>query len=120
MDFRDLDVWNLSMDLVEDVYKVTKALPKSEMFGLTDQMRRASVSIPSNIAEGNGRQHSREYINFLYIALGSLLELITQTELARRLDYISSEQSELIIEKCTRINKMLRALIRAIKKDRIR
>ncbi|HON27679.1 MAG: four helix bundle protein [Mesotoga sp.] len=120
MDFRDLDVWNLSMDLVEDVYKVTKALPKSEMFGLIDQMRRASISIPSNIAEGNGRQHSREYINFLYIALGSLLELITQTELARRLDYISSEQSLLITEKCTTINKMLRALIRAIKKDRVR
>ncbi len=119
MDFRDLDVWKLSMELVEDVYKITKAFPKSEMFGLTDQMRRASISIPSNIAEGNGRQHSKEYVNFLYIALGSLLELITQTELAKRLDYINSQQSTLIAERCTRINKMLRALIKAIKKDKV-
>jgi four helix bundle protein len=119
MDFRDLDVWKLSMELVEDVYKITKAFPKSEMFGLTDQMRRASISIPSNIAEGNGRQHSKEYVNFLYIALGSLLELITQTELAKRLDYINSQQSMLIEEKCTKINKMLRALIKAIKKDKV-
>ena len=119
MDFRDLDVWKLSMELVEDVYNITKAFPKSEMFGLTDQMRRASISIPSNIAEGNGRQHSKEYVNFLYIALGSLLELITQTELAKRLEYMNSQQSMLIAERCTRINKMLRALIGAIKKDKV-
>ena len=116
MDFRDLDVWKLSMDLVERIYSFTKDFPKSEMFGLTSQMRRAAVSIPSNIAEGNGRQHSKEYVNFLYTSLGSLLELMTQIELAKRLKYITEEQNSSLVEKCTAINRMLRSLIKAIKK----
>jgi four helix bundle protein len=104
------------MDLVERIYSFTKDFPKSEMFGLTSQMRRAAVSIPSNIAEGNGRQHSKEYVNFLYTSLGSLLELMTQIELAKRLEYITEEQNCFLAGKCTTINKMLRSLVKAIKK----
>jgi len=116
MDFRNLKVWEIGMDLVEEVYRITKKFPKSEVYGLADQMRRAAISIPSNIAEGNGRQHPKEYVNFLHIALGSLLELITQIELSKRLGYIDEELYKNLSGQTFIVNKMLRAQIRSLKR----
>ena len=81
---KDLDVWNKSIDLVEDIYKLTKEFPKEELYGLTNQLRRASVSISSNIAEGAARNSNKEFIQFLYIAKGSLSE--TKSQLYRAFD----------------------------------
>jgi len=89
--FRDLDVWRLGLELAELVYRCTAQFPKSEIFGLSAQMRRAAVSIPSNIAEGRARKSSREFLHFLSISRGSLAELETQLELAIRLDYADSD-----------------------------
>jgi four helix bundle protein len=83
--FRDLEVWRLGLDLVETIYRCTAEFPKSEIFALSAQMRRAAVSIPSNIAEGQARSSSKEFLRFLSIAIGSLAELATQLELASRL-----------------------------------
>jgi four helix bundle protein len=95
---RDLDVWRLGLDLVETIYRCTAEFPKSEIFGLSAQMRRAAVSIPSNIAEGQARSSSKEFLHFLSFAIGSLAELQTQLELAIRLGYaetqIGSAQSQ--------------------------
>lgn len=87
----DLDVWKLSMDLVIDIYSVTKNFPADEKFGLTSQLRRAAVSVPSNIAEGAARKSDKEYIQFLYIALGSIAEIETQLLISTRLGFYNSE-----------------------------
>jgi len=87
MNHKDLDVWKKSMDLVEDIYTFTKSFPDDEKFGLTNQIRRAIVSVPSNIAEGAARKGDKEFIQFLYIALGSLSEVETQYLIAIRLKY---------------------------------
>ncbi|PRZ20090.1 four helix bundle protein [Flavobacterium granuli] len=92
MDHKELDVWKKSMDLVVTVYQITQLFPDSEKFGLTSQMRRAAVSIPSNIAEGAARKGDRELIHFLHVALGSLSELETQYLIAMRLEFIKNEQ----------------------------
>jgi four helix bundle protein len=89
--YRDLEVWRLGLDLVETVYRCTAEFPKSETFGLSAQMRRAAVSIPSNIAEGQARSSSKELLPFLSFSLGSLAELETQLELANRLGYMQAE-----------------------------
>ena len=91
--FKDLIVWQRSYTLVLEVYKATNGFPKSELYGLSQQMRRAAVSIPSNIAEGYGRKHKAEYNQFLSIAYGSLLELETQFLLANDLKYLNGNQS---------------------------
>jgi four helix bundle protein len=112
--FRDLDVWHLGVELAETVYRVTARFPKSELFALTSQMRRAAVSIPSNIAEGRARDSSREFLHFLAISRGSLAELETQIELAIRLDYTDSEldaarfQSEVLGKKLNRLQCSIR------------
>jgi four helix bundle protein len=85
--YRDLEVWRLGLDLVETIYAYTAGFPKSEIFALSSQMQRAAVSIPSNIAEGQARSSSKEFLHFLSIALGSLAELERQLELATRLGY---------------------------------
>ena len=92
MDHKQLDVWKKSMDLVVQVYQITNLLPDTEKFGLTSQMRRAAVSIPSNIAEGAGRKGNKECIQFLYVAIGSLSELETQYLIAIRLEYIKNDE----------------------------
>jgi len=110
--FRDLIVWQRSLQLVKSVYEDTKEFPKEEIFGLKMQIRRCATSVPSNIAEGYGRQHTSEYVRFLQIARGSLFELITQLELALNLGYmqdITSLQNE-----CDEIAKMLNSLIRKL------
>lgn len=109
MIYKDLEVWKQSMDLAVEVYKASGSFPKEELFGLVSQMRRAAVSIPSNIAEGCGRKNTKEYIQFLYIAKGSLLELETQIELAGRLNYIA--ETDAFMETIKRLRNMLIKLI---------
>ena len=103
------------MDLVESIYRITEKLPASEQWGLVSQMRRAAVSVPSNIAEGYGRQSSGNYIQFLSISRGSLLELETQIELCIRLKYLTRIDSEKILNDIMEINKILTSLIYKIK-----
>ena len=88
--YRELEIWQLSMDLAEDIYNVLKAFPREELYGLSDQLRRAAVSIPSNIAEGFGRDSNNDFAHFISIAKGSLFEVSTQLELASRLGYLPS------------------------------
>lgn len=113
--YKDLIVWQKSMGLVESIYHISENLPSKEQFGLISQMRRAAVSIPSNIAEGYGRQSSGSYAQFLSIARGSLLELETQIELCFRLKLIQQIDAEKILNETTEINKMLSSLISKIK-----
>jgi len=87
-----LDIWNLSIDLVEEIYKLTRKFPSDEKFGLINQLRRAAVSVPSNIAEGAARKSDKENIQFLYIALGSLSEIETQLIISNRLEFGNTEQ----------------------------
>jgi four helix bundle protein len=109
--YKDLIVWQKSMDLVELVYQVTKGFPKEELYGLTNQLRRAAVSVPSNIAEGQARNSTAEFRNFLSIARGSLAEVETQLLIAERLHYLQSEQLTQILNVQTEINKMANALM---------
>ena len=111
-----LDVWNKSIDLTVDIYKVSETFPRTEVYGLTGQMRRAAVSIPSNIAEGAARQTKKEFINFLHMAQGSLSELDTQLVIASKLEYISMETYQEIENKLEPISKMLTGLIKSLKR----
>ena len=97
-DFRDLKVWRLGKELTLEIYVISKKFPREELFGLTSQMRRAAVSIPSNIAEGFNRFHKKEYQRFLYFALGSCAELETQTEIASELQYLNIEDKDRLLE----------------------
>lgn len=108
---KDLDVWKKSVDFVTDLYKVTQDFPKEELYGLTSQMRRAAVSIPSNIAEGSARQGNKELVQFLYIAIGSVVELDTQLTIARNLTYINEEEYIQLLSRLEEIEKMLNGLI---------
>lgn len=107
---RDLDVWRLSMDLVERSYRMTEKLPRSEEFGLRAQIRRAAVSVPSNIAEGQGRSSTGEYIHHLAIAHGSLMELETQLQIAGRLGFVPEDAVSLFLESSAEIGRMINAL----------
>jgi len=109
---KDLIVWERSFELVITLYKVTANFPKSEQFNLTSQIRRAAVSIPSNIAEGTARSGKKEFIQFLYISLGSLSELETQILIASELDYLVSNE---ILSTIEEIRKMLLGLIKKLK-----
>ncbi len=109
--FKDLKVWQISMDLVEEVYELTKLLPKEENFGLSLQIRRAAVSVPSNIAEGNSRNSTKEYVNFLSIARGSNSEVMTQLLICKRLGYFNDEQVKIAESLSYEISKMLNAMI---------
>jgi len=112
--YRELIVWNKSMELVVEVYNLTKMLPKEELYALTNQLRRAVVSIPSNIAEGNGRHTPKAYIRFLAIARGSKSEVETQLEICVRLNYLSSEQVRKAIALCSEVGKMLNSMIQKL------
>ena len=109
-DHRELDVWKKSMELVTDVYALTMAFPKEELYGLTSQIRRAAVSIPANISEGAARQTEKEFVQFLFIALGSASEVETELMIAERLNYFVGAQS--VLEKLAAIKQMLNGLIR--------
>ena len=108
---KKLDVWKAAMDLVIEVYRLTEKFPKEERFGLTVQVRKAVVSIPSNIAEGASRNTKKEFVNFLYIAQGSLSELDAQLEIAYRLGYIGEEDFAGLDQNMDRIGRMLTGLI---------
>lgn len=112
--FRDLDVWKLGKKIVLNVYRITKEFPKDELYGLVGQMRRAGLSIPSNVAEGFNRIHNREYRQFLYIALGSCAELETQIEIALELGYLSHVHHSELLEDMDHESKMLRNLIKRL------
>ncbi|NRS89376.1 four helix bundle protein [Flavobacterium sp. 7E] len=111
-DHKDLDVWKQSMLLAEDVYALTKDFPADEKYGLSSQIKRAVVSIPSNIAEGAARKGDKEFIQFLYIAMGSLSELETQLLLSKRLQFTKSVETHL--DQIEKIKKMLFGLIRYV------
>jgi four helix bundle protein len=112
-DHRDLDVWNLAMATVVDIYALTQGFPKEEQYGLTAQIRRAAVSIPSNIAEGAARNSVKEFVQFLYFALGSAAEAETQLMIGGRLGF--SGDIEQALGKIQRIKMMLLGLIKAVK-----
>ena len=115
--YRDLLVWQKAMDLVEDVYQATTSFPKEEMFGLTSQLRKAAVSVPSNIAEGHGRQSDRDFQRFLRIAQGSLREVETQLLLSRRLNYVDQPASSTLLESTEELGRLLNGLLKAIQRD---
>ncbi|MFN5295896.1 MAG: four helix bundle protein [Flavobacteriales bacterium] len=116
--YRDLIVWKKSVELVQDVYELTTVFTSNERFGLTSQMRRCAISIPSNIAEGWGRKRTGSYVQFLGIASGSLAELTTQLEIAFRLNYCSLERRNLLENKMNELSKMLFVLIQKLEKNR--
>ena len=109
--FQDLRIWQKGIEVVKDIYILTKKFPKEELYGLTSQMRRSAVSIPSNIAEGFRRYHNKEYKQFLYIALGSCAELETQIIIANELDYINETNKTEFIEKIKYICRMTVKLV---------
>ena len=112
--YRDLEVWQRGIDLTEQVYETTRPFPEEEKFGLTSQLRRAAVSVPSNIAEGWGRAATKDYVRFLRIARGSLAEMETQLVIAHRLGYLSKRMMLAILEETTIEGKMLLSLIRSL------
>jgi four helix bundle protein len=109
-----LEVWKLSIDLVKKVYQVTHNFPDSEKFGLINQIRRAAVSIPSNIAEGQGRNSTKEFKQFLAISLGSLAELETQLIIAKEIEYLTQNGLEALLSPLDRIRKMIKGLSKGI------
>ena len=111
--YKDLEVWQLAMSLVEDVYAASGTFPSDEKFALRDQLRRAAVSVPSNIAEGFGRDTTKDFLHFLFMSRGSLFEMTTQLELARRLKYLSDASN--LNEKAERVGMMINALATRLK-----
>jgi four helix bundle protein len=116
MNYTELEVWKYSRELVKEVYLLTKKFPKEELYSLTNQIRRSAVSIPSNIAEGIGRQSNKETIHFLYISKGSLQEVETQLYLSFDLEYISREDLDIILKKVISNKKLLNGFINYYKK----
>lgn len=111
MNYKNMKVWQKSMDLVCDIYKEVKLFPKEEMYGLSDQMRRAVVSIPSNIAEGSARNSDKDFRRFLLIAKGSAAELETQLLICQKLNYITQADSNIYLDKVDHVKRMLSLLI---------
>ena len=114
--FRDLQVWQDGIALAEAVYVETRSFPANETFGLVSQLRRAAVSVPSNIAEGWGRHSRKDYLRFLYVARGSLFEVATQIEIARRVGLLDASAAERVEREGTRCGKRLHGLIAALKR----
>ena len=114
MDHKNLDVWQAGIQLAEEIYKVSSHFPKEELYGLTSQLRRSAISIPSNIAEGAARSGDREFIQFLYIALGSLAELETQLIIANRIGYCASLTE--LNDRMLSIKQMLLGLLKHLKR----
>ncbi|MFZ3266382.1 MAG: four helix bundle protein [Terriglobales bacterium] len=112
--YKDLVAWQKSMDLVTAIYRATVGFPKEEQFGLTSQLRRAAVSIPSNIAEGQGRLSEKEFRYFLGQSRGSLMEVETQLQIAQNLGYLDSERTSGLLKACAEIGKILNGLLASI------
>ncbi len=115
MNWKDLKVWNKSHDLVKETYKIISAFPKEEMYGVTSQMKRAVVSIPTNIVEGFSRNTTKEYIHFLFNSRGSLEELRYLSLLSSELGFLSKEDYDYMAKSCEGISKMLNALIKKLR-----
>jgi len=113
---KKLDVWKKAIDLVQEIYDLTKIFPKNEDYSLTNQMRRAAVSVPSNISEGAARQTKKEFIQFLHMAQGSLSELDTQMEIAIRLGYLKEDRFSEVSLLTNDIDKMLTGLIKSLRR----
>lgn len=96
--YRELEVWQKSIDLVVECYRISESYPKAELYGLTSQLRRAAVSVPANIAEGQGRSHTKEFLNHLSIAYGSLMEVETHLQIAARLNYLDTASLQHMLE----------------------
>ena len=118
--YKNLDLWNAAIELVVAIHRVTDSFPKEEQYGITNQMRRAVSSVPSNVAEGAARQTKREFINYLHMAQGSLSELDTHLELARRLGYLAEQSWASLDRHVERIDKMLSGLIRHQKANSVK
>jgi four helix bundle protein len=112
--YRDLVAWQKAMDLVTAIYQITASFPKEELYGLTSQLRRAAVSVPSNIAEGQGRRGAAEFRHFLRQASGSLMELETQMMIAERLLYVAPESANRILERSAEVGRILNGLINSL------
>ncbi|MGA7501516.1 MAG: four helix bundle protein [Isosphaeraceae bacterium] len=115
--YQELIVWQKAMDLVLLVYGATSGFPQKEVFGLTNQLRRAAVSIPSNIAEGQGRKTTRDFVHYLSISNGSLQELETQVILASRLNYIDEVQQTEILDRSAEVGRLINGLKKSLTKD---
>jgi four helix bundle protein len=113
-DFRELKIWQRSVKLVGQIYEITKKFPRDERFGLVLQIRRSSISIPSNIAEGFARRGNKEYRHFLCISLGSCAELITQLVISSNLKYIRKDEMDELLDEIVQISKMIMGLIKKI------
>ncbi|KKP38147.1 MAG: s23 ribosomal protein [Candidatus Peregrinibacteria bacterium GW2011_GWF2_33_10] len=105
--YKKLNIWTIGIEIVNEIYEITEKFPKEEIFGLTSQIRRSAVSIPSNIAEGSQRTSNKEFANFILIAKGSLAELQTQLLIAKNLQYLNNDKFEQINGKAGNLNKML-------------
>jgi four helix bundle protein len=113
--YYDLDVWKLSRALVKSLYELTACIPDSEQYGLVAQLRRAAISVPSNIAEGHSRHSTRDFVHFLSIAIGSLAEMDTQLLLAEDLRYLTRQQTQNIFEAIHQLQRMLHGLRKSLK-----
>ena len=115
--FRDLVVWQKAMALATEVYRVTEQFPRAETYGLTNQLRRAVVAVPSDIAEGKGRLSKREFIQMLARARGSLFEVVTQIEIGKNLQFVSASDFGEVSKRCAEVGRLLNGLIRAIRRS---
>lgn len=113
--YRDLLIWQKSMDIVLKLYQLTNDFPTEEKYGLTSQIRRSVISIPSNIAEGYGRNSNGDFLRFLNIAMASLFELQTQLEISFRLNYLEAKQNKVIYEKTREIERMMSSFMESLK-----
>jgi four helix bundle protein len=114
LQYQELIVWQKAMDLVIRVYELSDGFPRREMFGLTNQLRRSAVSIPSNVAEGQGRKTTRDFLRFISIALGSSQELETQILIAFRLDYLKIHEKDELVAKLAEVGRLLSGLSRSL------
>ena len=114
--YREFIAWQKAMAFVTDIYKITRSFPKEELFGLTSQIRRSAVSIPSNFAEGFGRKGNNEFLRFLHISIGSLYECQTQLEIAKNIAYLSDTEFDLIYSQSKEIEALLRGLEQKLEK----
>ncbi len=114
--YQELEVWKVAMDLATECYRVTKAFPRDKLFGMTGQIRRSAASIPANIAEGQGREHTKEFLSHLSIARGSLKELETHLLLSQRVGLLKEADLPPLMTLCDRISQMLSRLRQALER----
>jgi len=116
LSYRDLDVWRRSMSLVKNIYALTSSFPREEIYGLTSQIRRAAVSIPSNIAEGHAKRSTKEFHRFCNISLGSIAELETQLLIAESLNYADTARVQSFLADLSELGKMLNSLLNGLER----